>query len=305
MFARRQRRIHFDSAITLDDALPARVRTAPPPPLPPAAVSTTGVPRLRFRSSTSSQVRRYDMRSTRPAAEIEPERAISSSTATLPGPIRAPDARSSRMLNRSLGTGRFGRLRRSLPHRRRIQPPPAVFHASPCPAGASLPLCRDDYIVGIPSPRQSSMRFLLFACMLLVPLLARAQELTVFAAASLTDAMKDVSGTMGAGRTSAAAHVVRLEFDPGAADRAGRAGQPVRLGRREMDGLPGREEPDRRRHAQGSAGQRPRAGGRGRQAAARHDRPGLRPAGAARSERPHRHRRSGACAGRASTPSRR
>ena len=37
------------------------------------------------------------------------------------------------------------------------------------------------------------MRFLLFACMLLVPLLARAQELTVFAAASLTDAMKDVS----------------------------------------------------------------------------------------------------------------
>src|SRR5271166_6608046 len=37
------------------------------------------------------------------------------------------------------------------------------------------------------------MRFLLFACMLLLPLLARAQELTVFAAASLTDAMKDVS----------------------------------------------------------------------------------------------------------------
>jgi molybdate transport system substrate-binding protein len=37
------------------------------------------------------------------------------------------------------------------------------------------------------------MRFLLFALMLLVPLAARAQELTVFAAASLTDAMKDVS----------------------------------------------------------------------------------------------------------------
>src|SRR5271166_5887780 len=37
------------------------------------------------------------------------------------------------------------------------------------------------------------MRFLLLACMLLLPLLARAQELTVFAAASLTDAMKDVS----------------------------------------------------------------------------------------------------------------
>ena len=37
------------------------------------------------------------------------------------------------------------------------------------------------------------MRFLLFLCMLLLPLAARAQTLTVFAAASLTDAMKDVS----------------------------------------------------------------------------------------------------------------
>jgi len=37
------------------------------------------------------------------------------------------------------------------------------------------------------------MRFLLFALVLLVPMAARAQELTVFAAASLTDAMKDVA----------------------------------------------------------------------------------------------------------------
>ena len=37
------------------------------------------------------------------------------------------------------------------------------------------------------------MRFLLALCLLLMPLAARAQELTVFAAASLTDAMKDVS----------------------------------------------------------------------------------------------------------------
>src|SRR5262249_16811590 len=36
-------------------------------------------------------------------------------------------------------------------------------------------------------------RFLLALCLLLAPLAARAQELTVFAAASLTDAMKDVS----------------------------------------------------------------------------------------------------------------
>lgn len=37
------------------------------------------------------------------------------------------------------------------------------------------------------------MRFLVVLCLLLAPLAARAQELTVFAAASLTDAMKDVS----------------------------------------------------------------------------------------------------------------
>jgi len=37
------------------------------------------------------------------------------------------------------------------------------------------------------------MRFLLLLCVLLVPLTARASDLTVFAAASLTDAMKDIS----------------------------------------------------------------------------------------------------------------
>src|SRR3974377_812906 len=37
------------------------------------------------------------------------------------------------------------------------------------------------------------MRLLLFLFVLLVPLASRAQELTVFAAASLTDAMKDIS----------------------------------------------------------------------------------------------------------------
>jgi molybdate transport system substrate-binding protein len=37
------------------------------------------------------------------------------------------------------------------------------------------------------------MRFLLALCLLLMPLATRAQELTVFAAASLTDVMKDIS----------------------------------------------------------------------------------------------------------------
>ena len=36
------------------------------------------------------------------------------------------------------------------------------------------------------------MRFLLALCLLLLPLAARAQAVTVFAAASLTDAMRDV-----------------------------------------------------------------------------------------------------------------
>ena len=37
----------------------------------------------------------------RPAAEIEPDRAISSSTATFPGPIRSPHARSILIFRRS------------------------------------------------------------------------------------------------------------------------------------------------------------------------------------------------------------
>jgi len=52
------------------------------------------------------------------------------------------------------------------------------------------------------------MRFLLFALVLLVPIAARAQELTVFAAASLTDAMKDVSALW----TKAGHPPLRLSF---------------------------------------------------------------------------------------------
>jgi molybdate transport system substrate-binding protein len=51
-------------------------------------------------------------------------------------------------------------------------------------------------------------RFLLLALMLLAPLTARAQELTVFAAASLTDAMKDVSALW----TKAGHPPLRLSF---------------------------------------------------------------------------------------------
>ena len=52
------------------------------------------------------------------------------------------------------------------------------------------------------------MRILLFLCVLLVPLVARAQELTVFAAASLTDAMKDISAQW----TQAGHQPLRMSF---------------------------------------------------------------------------------------------
>ncbi len=52
------------------------------------------------------------------------------------------------------------------------------------------------------------MRIVLFVCILLVPLVAHAQEMTVFAAASLTDAMKDVSALW----TNAGHAPLRLSF---------------------------------------------------------------------------------------------
>ena len=105
------------------------------------------------------------------------------------------------------------------------------------------------------------MRLLYVLIVLLLPLGAQAQEVTVFAAASLTDAMKDISAKWAAAGHQPLVHVVRLEFDSGAADRARRTGQRVRLGGRKVDGLSGGQETDRRRHAQGLAWQRSRPGG--------------------------------------------
>src|SRR5438270_9681704 len=65
----------------------------------------------------------------------------------------------------------------------RLRLPLGAYHtgAGPRPAAA------------LQTERLLTMRFLLFLCILLAPLAARAQDLTVFAAASLTDAMKDIS----------------------------------------------------------------------------------------------------------------
>ena len=138
----------------------------------------------------------------------------------------------------------------------------------------------DTLLAGVQLPatitRISSMRFLLALCLLLAPLAARAQELTVFAAASLTDAMKDVSA-----QWAQAGHPpLRLSFGSSSTlARQIEQGAPANLfasaDQKWMD-YPGREEADRRRNAQGPAGQRPCAGCRRRQAEARHDRSGLR-----------------------------
>lgn len=52
------------------------------------------------------------------------------------------------------------------------------------------------------------MRFVLFLCLLLAPVVARAQAVTVFAAASLTDAMKDIAAEW----TKAGHKPLRLSF---------------------------------------------------------------------------------------------
>jgi hypothetical protein len=50
-------------------------------------------------SSTSSQARRYDIFSERPASEIEPVRSIASSSRILPGPSARPDPKSTRTVS--------------------------------------------------------------------------------------------------------------------------------------------------------------------------------------------------------------
>jgi molybdate transport system substrate-binding protein len=76
------------------------------------------------------------------------------------------------------------------------------------------------------------MRLLLFICMLSVPLLARAQELTVFASASRTDAMKDISTQW----AQVGHQPQRVSF--GSSSTLTRQIEQVRPGQREMDGPP-------------------------------------------------------------------
>src|SRR5215468_5735100 len=89
---------------------PNVVSSAPPPCAPPGLVATTGSSKQEFISSTSSQARRYDILSERPASEIEPVRSISSSNRILPGPSARSDPKSTRTVSRMLRTASLLRL---------------------------------------------------------------------------------------------------------------------------------------------------------------------------------------------------
>ncbi len=70
--------------------------------------------------------------------------------------------------------------------------------------------------------------------------LAAEGKVTVFAAASLTNAMQDIARCVQERKKRRGRVVVCLVFDAGAADRSGCASGPVYLRRSEMDGLRGR-----------------------------------------------------------------
>ena len=114
---------------------PNDVSSAPPPRLPPRAVSTTGRRKATFISSTKSHVRRYDISIARPAAEIDPEWPISSRSPTLPGPSRRSGVRSTRRLN--AGDARRGLRARAEPTRTPTRR--AIAHSSLATRRALLP----------------------------------------------------------------------------------------------------------------------------------------------------------------------
>ena len=80
---------------------------------------------------------------------------------------------------------------------------------------------------------------------------AQAQDgLVVFAAASLKNALDEIATRLGQGHRQAGAQdLLCRELGARQADRAGRAGRPVHLGRPRLDGLCRQEEPDQGRHA--------------------------------------------------------
>ena len=95
----------------------------------------------------------------------------------------------------------------------------------------------------------------------LPPGIAQAQdELVIFAAASLKNALDEIADRLVQGHRQARAQdLLCRELGARQADRAGRAGRPVHLGRSRLDGLCRRQEPDQGRHPRQPARQQDRA----------------------------------------------
>ena len=111
------------------------------------------------------------------------------------------------------------------------------------------------------------------------PARAQAQggDVVVFAAASLKNALDAVNAQWQKETGKKADDLLCRELGARQADRAGRAGADVHLGRSRLDGLSRAEEPDQARHALQPARQPHRADRAQGQGAADRDQAGLRP----------------------------
>ena len=131
---------------------------------------------------------------------------------------------------------------------------------------------------------------LIFALLAALPAQTQDKTVTVFAAASMKNAIDDINAAFTKATGIKVVASYRRKLGAGEADRAGRAGGRVRLGRSGVDGLCRAEEAHQGRHPRQSARQQARADrAEGFQDRRRDDRPGLRPR-QARGRRPHRER---------------
>ena len=89
---------------------PSSVTRAPPPPLPPAVISTNGIFDCRFMESTRSQAWRYAISRDLAALVIEPCSRICSRRLTRPQPMNVPSGPSIQIRPRTPRMGSMQRL---------------------------------------------------------------------------------------------------------------------------------------------------------------------------------------------------
>ena len=104
----------------------------------------------------------------------------------------------------------------------------------------------------------------LIAAALIGAPVAVAQEVTVFAAASLKNALDDINAAWTGGRRQGGDDLLCGELGARQADRGRRAGRRLHLRRPRLDGLSVRQEPDEEGHRGAAARQPHRAGRAGR-----------------------------------------